>query len=73
MTGEIDYVSDGHIVIKSTNGHALLGSITGSGCMVGATVATFCGAASMDWARSNKEKRLGQMYDGDMLQATLGG
>jgi thiamine-phosphate diphosphorylase/hydroxyethylthiazole kinase len=47
MTGVSDYITDGHTVIKLSNGHPLLGDITGSGCMVGTAVATFCGADSI--------------------------
>lgn len=39
MTGEKDVVSDGTRVVAITNGHALLGAITGSGCALGTTIA----------------------------------
>ncbi|KAI8582861.1 hypothetical protein K450DRAFT_291811 [Umbelopsis ramanniana AG] len=44
MTGVIDYISDGQRVIALENGHELMASITGSGCM--ATTVVGCFAAS---------------------------
>ena len=41
MTGEIDYLSDGERTYTINNGHPYLGSITGSGCTVGTTIASF--------------------------------
>ena len=40
VTGAVDYVSDGERVVEVQNGHPLLSSITGSGCM--ATAITGC-------------------------------
>jgi hydroxyethylthiazole kinase len=40
VTGAVDHVSDGARVVAVTNGHPLLASITGSGCM--ATALTGC-------------------------------
>lgn len=34
LTGITDWVSDGYSVVRLSNGHKLLGEITGSGCMV---------------------------------------
>lgn len=34
LTGITDWVSDGKSVVRLSNGHSLLGDITGSGCMV---------------------------------------
>ena len=48
LTGKVDYVSDGNSVIALHNGHEMLGRITGSGCMVGSCIASFCaGQASL--------------------------
>ncbi|KAG6828811.1 hypothetical protein H0H92_006693 [Tricholoma furcatifolium] len=44
LTGKVDYISDGNIVIALKNGHEMLGQITGSGCIVGSSIATYCGA-----------------------------
>ncbi|KAI0645367.1 Hydroxyethylthiazole kinase [Trametes meyenii] len=76
LTGVVDYVSDGTVVVRLSNGHPLLGEITGSGCMVGTTVATFCAGASL----SAEEARRGtdsaedaKLVRGDMLVAAVGG
>lgn len=45
MTGATDYVSDGQRVIALENGHELMASITGSGCM--ATTVVGCFSAGM--------------------------
>lgn len=41
MTGTVDYLSDGKRTISISNGHDLLGTITGSGCTLGTTIAAF--------------------------------
>lgn len=41
MTGKQDVVSDGHRTFVISNGHELLGEITGSGCCLGTTIASF--------------------------------
>ena len=41
MTGKTDYLSDGDRTFAINNGHTYLGSITGSGCTLGTTVAAF--------------------------------
>lgn len=41
MTGTIDYLSDGERTYAIKNGHPYLGSITGSGCTLGTTIAAF--------------------------------
>ncbi|KAI5362445.1 Putative hydroxyethylthiazole kinase, aldolase-type TIM barrel, thiamine phosphate synthase/TenI [Septoria linicola] len=40
MTGATDVVSDGERTITISNGHELLGEITGSGCTLGTTIAS---------------------------------
>lgn len=76
LTGVTDWVSDGHAVARLSNGHALLGEITGSGCMVGTAVATFCAGASM---AANAARGAGAPADdgmlvrGDMFVAAIGG
>ncbi|CEH15318.1 hydroxyethylthiazole kinase [Ceraceosorus bombacis] len=47
LTGKTDYLSDGEVVITCSNGHALLGAITGSGCALGVAVATGLAAACL--------------------------
>ena len=39
MTGKTDFISDGRRVYAISNGHKYLGSITGSGCTLGTTIA----------------------------------
>lgn len=68
LTGPTDYLSDGSTVIRLSNGHELLGQITGAGCVLGTTIAAFCGAASIAASGSRK----GSLVDGDMLLATAG-
>lgn len=41
MTGKQDVVSDGHRTFVVSNGHEYLGEITGSGCCLGTTIASF--------------------------------
>jgi len=48
MTGAIDYVSDGHRVIALENGHELMASITGSGCMATTVVGCFTAVEPTD-------------------------
>ena len=46
VTGETDIVSDGIQTFAIMNGHPLLPRITGSGCMLSALTAAFCGVVS---------------------------
>jgi hydroxyethylthiazole kinase len=41
VTGAVDYVSDGEQVVGLANGHALLGSVSGTGCMATAISGCF--------------------------------
>ncbi|KAK8853182.1 hydroxyethylthiazole kinase [Kwoniella newhampshirensis] len=74
LTGESDYISDGSVVLKASNGHSYLGSITGSGCMTGTLIGCFAAAARLDYL-SKKEayEDLSQLVQGDMLLAALSG
>ncbi|KAI0036855.1 thiamine biosynthetic bifunctional enzyme [Vararia minispora EC-137] len=73
LSGHIDYISDGDTVIQVSNGHPLLSQITGSGCMLGTTVATFCGAASMEAEKEPSETDPGTLVKGDMLSPAVAG
>ena len=42
ITGKRDFVSDGRRTLGVDNGHALLQTITGSGCMATTAIAAFC-------------------------------
>lgn len=41
MTGATDLISDGHTTLAVSNGHEYLGEITGSGCCLGTTIASY--------------------------------
>lgn len=45
ITGATDIISDGKSTICIENGHIMLGSITGTGCMCTSLVGSFCAAA----------------------------
>jgi hydroxyethylthiazole kinase len=46
ITGQRDIISDGQRVLGVDNGHAMLKTITGSGCMATTAVAVFCAVES---------------------------
>lgn len=48
LTGEIDLVSDGTRAAVVRGGSAMMGRITGAGCMLTALIATVCGASKDD-------------------------
>ena len=73
MTGVVDWVSDGKHVVRMKNGHPLLGEITGSGCMVGTSVATFCGALSIASKAESEKAHSNTLAGGDMFVATIAG
>lgn len=64
MTGKTDLVSDGCRTYAISNGHPLLGEITGSGCTLGTTIAAFAAA------EKNRDQ---EARGGDMLLAALAG
>lgn len=70
LTGAIDWVSDGTTVVKLTNGHRLMGDITGSGCLVGTCIAAFCAGA---WELAKNEDGVAKLVKGDMLLGAVGG
>ena len=39
MTGEVDFLSDGEVVLLLRNGHRILSRVTGSGCTLGTVIA----------------------------------
>jgi len=45
VTGPTDVLTDGTLTFAVRNGHPLMSRITGSGCMLSAVTAAFCGAA----------------------------
>jgi hydroxyethylthiazole kinase len=46
VTGETDIVTDGRTTILVSNGHPLMGRVTGTGCAATTLVAAFCAASS---------------------------
>ncbi|KAF8585995.1 TMP-TENI-domain-containing protein [Ramaria rubella] len=72
LTGETDWLSDGEFVLRSDNGDPLLGSITGSGCIAGTCIATFCAAVSLSAVQDNLGTSA-RLVKGNMLVAALGG
>ena len=50
MTGPVDYVSDGKRTYSLSNGHELMGRVSGTGCMLSAVVGCYVGTkgASVD-------------------------
>lgn len=72
LTGPIDYISDGISVIALENGNDFLGLITGSGCILGSCIASYCAVAS-DIASEDPSKVDGDMCQGDMFVAAITG
>ncbi|KAJ7262212.1 thiamine biosynthetic bifunctional enzyme Thi4 [Mycena haematopus] len=71
LTGETDYISDGKRVVILRNGDPLLGKITGSGCMLGSCIASYCAAANL--LASDVEYHEGSLNrGGDFLSAAVG-
>ncbi|KAF9213060.1 hypothetical protein BGZ59_005968 [Podila verticillata] len=48
MTGKVDYVSDGVRTVAIENGHSYQGRITGSGCMIASSIASFAAISPND-------------------------
>jgi len=45
ISGAVDAVSDGKKTVFVENGHPMLGSLTGTGCMCSSLIGSFCGAS----------------------------
>ncbi|KAI0320771.1 thiamine biosynthetic bifunctional enzyme [Amylostereum chailletii] len=75
LSGPIDYISDGVSVLRLLNGHSFLGQITGSGCILGTAITTFCGVASILAERASLplDNDLGMLVKGDMFVAAAAG
>ena len=58
VTGPVDHVSDGERVLAISNGHELLGTVTGTGCMSSAL--TGCFLAAKPGSRSRRPPRRSQ-------------
>ncbi|KAI9357684.1 Hydroxyethylthiazole kinase family-domain-containing protein [Zopfochytrium polystomum] len=48
MSGAVDYISDGNVVVKCANGNDQLGLITGTGCITSAVIGCFAGVVGVD-------------------------
>jgi len=48
MSGVVDYISDGKVVVAIENGHEYQGVITGSGCMATTAIASFATVLGVD-------------------------
>ncbi|KAF8928872.1 hypothetical protein BGZ58_009321, partial [Dissophora ornata] len=48
MTGKVDYVSDGVRTVAIENGHEYQGRITGSGCIIASSIASFAAVSPND-------------------------
>lgn len=68
LTGATDYISDGNTVVVLENGHPLLGQITGSGCILGSIIASYCAAAAQLESSDN-----GGIFRGDMFTSAIAG
>ncbi len=51
-SGETDVVADSDAVYRVRAGHEMLSEVVGTGCMLGSTLATFCGAGDDDLTAS---------------------
>ncbi|KAG8759427.1 hypothetical protein FRC12_009760 [Ceratobasidium sp. 428] len=71
MTGKTDYISDGYTAVAISNGHPLMGDVTGSGCIVGTAIAAFAAAARLEMPESPDDE--GRLVRGDMFQAAVAG
>ncbi|KAH9484936.1 putative thiamine biosynthetic bifunctional enzyme [Psilocybe cubensis] len=69
LTGPVDYISDGISTVCLENGHELLERITGSGCILGSIIASYCAASSQTDTNTDN----GGMFRGDMFTAAIAG
>ena len=74
LTGPTDYISDGHRVFELSNGHEMLGRVTGSGCIVGTAIASYCGASyALEQSQSTSSQADYRLYKGNSLIAAITG
>ncbi|KAF9479063.1 thiamine biosynthetic bifunctional enzyme Thi4 [Pholiota conissans] len=72
LTGPTDYISDGQRVAILQNGPEELGRITGSGCILGSLIASFCATAAL-MARKDLTDVESRLILGDMFAAAITG
>ncbi|KAF4620648.1 hypothetical protein D9613_000236 [Agrocybe pediades] len=75
LTGATDYISDGTSVVSIRNGDEILGRITGSGCMLGSCIASYCAVATQiaQANANNSDADRTTMFQGDMFTAAIAG
>lgn len=73
MAGVVDWVYGGKRVVRLKSGRPLLGEITGSGCVIGTSVATCDGVFGMTSKAGLKKAPPNPPVDGDIFVATIGG
>jgi thiamine-phosphate diphosphorylase / hydroxyethylthiazole kinase len=73
MTGKTDWISDGRTTISLSNGHKLLGDITGSGCIVGTSIASFCAVANKEARGRDGDVEAGRLVSTSMLLGAVAG
>jgi thiamine-phosphate diphosphorylase / hydroxyethylthiazole kinase len=69
LTGPTDYISDGERVAEVSNGHPIQGQITGSGCILGSSIATYCATVNA----SESKPHPGKLAQGDMFVGAISG
>ena len=72
LTGPIDYISDGERVAVLKNGPDVLAKITGSGCMLGSIIASYCATAAQV-AVQDATSENGPLFNGDIFVAAIAG
>ncbi|PPQ63739.1 hypothetical protein CVT24_004248 [Panaeolus cyanescens] len=72
LTGATDYISDGVNVVSLANGRDVLGQITGSGCILGSCIASYCATAA-SLSRKDPQQHNGTVFRGDMFTAAIAG
>ena len=74
LTGPTDYISDGTSVAVLRNGDDVLGRITGSGCILGSIIASFCATASqIARADASNAHDSAELFRGDVFSAAIAG
>jgi hydroxyethylthiazole kinase len=73
VTGPIDHVSDGERVLAVANGHALLGTVSGTGCMSTAITGAFAAARNDDPLTATAEALIAFGVAGEDAAAVAGG
>ncbi|WP_276252640.1 hydroxyethylthiazole kinase [Halomontanus rarus] len=72
-SGVDDIVADSESAVRVSVGHELMGEVVGTGCLLGATVAVFCGALELEGEGEGEGESEGEGTDGveDDITAAL--